>query len=292
MPQDGIQNKVGHKDTLYLEEVHYIIEELAELGISKIRFTGGEPLVRKGIVDLIAMTNKIPGISEIAMTTNGLLLKKYAKELKEAGLNRVNISLDTLNRDKYKEITRGGTLEKVLEGIKISKEVGLTPIKINTVLIGGFNDDEIGDFINLTIDEDIDVRFIELMPIGEAKDFSEDNFLSNNVILERNPELIPVIKEDKSSPATYYKHPDGKGKIGIINPISCKFCSDCNRIRLTSTGKLKLCLHSNREIDLRTPLRNNEDIGQLLVDAILSKEKEHNLEGKEYITRNMNQIGG
>lgn len=292
MPQDGIQNKVGHKETLYLEEIHHIIEELAELGISKVRFTGGEPLVRKGIVDLISMTNKIPGINEIAMTTNGLLLKKYAKELKEEGLNRVNISLDTLNRDKYREITRGGRLEQVLEGIETAKEVGLTPIKLNIVLIGGFNDDEIEDFINLTIYEDIDVRFIELMPIGEAKDFSEDNFLSNNVILERNPELIPVVKEDKSSPANYYKHPDGKGKIGIINPISCKFCSDCNRIRLTSTGKLKLCLHSNREIDLRTPLRNKEEIKQLLVDSILSKEEAHKLEDKEYIIRNMNQIGG
>lgn len=292
MPEEGIKDKVAHKDTLYIEEVYHIIEELAQLGISKVRFTGGEPLVRKGIVDLISMTNKLPGIKEIAMTTNGLLLKKYARELKEAGLDRVNISLDTLDRDKYKEITRGGSLEKVLEAIEISKEVGLTPIKLNTVLIGGFNDDEIEDFINLTIDEDIDVRFIELMPIGEARDFSEENFLSNNVILERNPQLIPVIKEDISSPATYYMHPDGKGRIGIINPISCKFCSDCNRIRLTATGKLKLCLHSNREIDLRTPLRNKESIRELLIDSILSKEKEHRLEDKEYITRNMNQIGG
>ena len=292
MPEGGIQNKLGHKDTLYLEEIYHIIEELAGLGISKVRFTGGEPLVRKGIVDLISTTKKIPGIKEIAMTTNGLLLKKYAKELKEAGLDRVNISLDTLNRDKFKEITRGGSLEKVLEGIEIAKEVGLTPIKLNTVLIGGFNDNEIEDFINLTIYDGIDVRFIELMPIGEAQDFSEENFISNNVILERNPDLIPVVKADKSSPATYYKHPDAKGKIGIINPISCKFCSDCNRIRLTSTGKLKLCLHSNREIDLRTPIRNGGDIKELLVDSILSKEEEHNLEDKQYISRNMNQIGG
>lgn len=292
MPKGGIENKLEHKDTLNLEEIYHIIEELAGLGISKIRFTGGEPLVRRGIVDLISMTKKIPGIKEIAMTTNALLLKKYAKELKEAGLDRVNISLDTLNRDKYKEITRGGSLEKVLEGIEIAKEVGLTPIKINTVLIGGFNDSEIEDFINLTIYDDIDVRFIELMPIGEAQDFSEDNFISNDLIIERNPELIQVIKADKASPANYYKHPDAKGKIGIINPISCKFCSNCNRIRLTSTGKLKLCLHSNREIDLRSPIRNGDNIRDLLIDSILSKEKEHKLEDKEYISRNMNQIGG
>ena len=292
MPKDGIKDKVGHSDTLTLEEVYHIIQEFAQLGISKVRFTGGEPLVRKGIVDLISMTNKIPGIKEIAMTTNGLLLKRYAKELKQAGLSRVNISLDTLNKDKYKEITRGGNLENVLEGIQISKEIGLSPLKLNTVLIGGFNDDEIEDFIDLTIDNDIDLRFIELMPIGQAKDFSEDNFLSNNLILERNPQLIPVTKDDKSSPANYYKDPQGKGRIGIINPISCKFCADCNRVRLTATGKLKLCLHSNREIDLRSPIRNNEDIRQLLIDSILSKEKEHRLEDKEYIRRNMNEVGG
>lgn len=292
MPEDGLENKLKHKDILSLEEIYNIIEELTQLGITKIRFTGGEPLVRKGIVDLIGKVNKLPGVKEISMTTNGLLLDRYAKELKEAGLNRVNISLDTLDEGKYAKITRGGSLEKVIEGIKISKEVGLTPIKLNTVLIGGFNDNEIEDLINLTIDDDIDVRFIELMPIGQAKDFFEDNFLSNNLILERNPELIPVIKEDKSSPANYYKHPDGKGRIGIINPISCKFCADCNRIRLTSTGKLKLCLHSNREIDLRTPIRSGENIKELLINSILSKEKEHSLEDEDYISRNMNQIGG
>lgn len=291
MPEEGIE-KIKHSDILSLEDTYEIIKVFVELGINKIRFTGGEPLVRLGVVDLISKVSKLEGVNEIAMTTNGVLLEKYARDLKEAGLTRVNISLDTLDEEKYREITRGGELQKVLNGIEAAKEVGLTPIKLNTVLIGGFNEDEIPSIINLTRDEEIDVRFIELMPIGQAAGFAKDKFIPNNKILQKVEGLMPLESKDKSSPALYYRLPGAKGKVGIINPISCKFCKDCNRVRLTSTGMLKLCLHSNREIDLKEHLRDEVDLSEIIKDAIYSKEEEHHLEDKEYITRNMNQIGG
>lgn len=291
MPEGGV-NKVCHDDILTLEEIYDLTKLFVELGITKIRFTGGEPLVRAGISDLISKISKLDGVNELAMTTNGILLKEYATKLKQAGLNRLNISLDSLDKDKFKEITRGGDLKKVLDGITKAIEIGLTPIKINTVLIGGFNDNEIPQFVELTRHQNIDVRFIELMPIGEAASFSSEKFIPNTRILETIKELYPVENEDKFSSAVYYKLPNAKGRVGIINPISCKFCSNCNRIRLTSTGKLKLCLHSNREIDLKRALENKEDIKTLIKESILSKEKEHHLEDKKYITRNMNQIGG
>lgn len=291
MPEEGIDNKLSHQDMLSLEETYDLIKDFVELGIDKIRFTGGEPLVRKGIVELIEKVNKLEGVKEIAMTTNGLLLKDMAQSLKDAGLNRVNISLDTLDEDKYKEITRGGKLSKVLEGIDEAIKVGLTPIKINSVLVGGFNDDEIQDLVDLT-KKGIDIRFIELMPIGEAANFAQEKFISNNKVIEKVNKLIPIEKEDPSSPANYYKLDKASGKVGLINPISCKFCSDCNRVRLTSTGKLKLCLHSNREIDLGRALRDGKDIKKIISESIWTKEESHHLEDENYINRNMNQIGG
>lgn len=291
MPEHGV-NKVDHKDILSLEEIFEIAKVFVSLGVNKIRLTGGEPLIRKGIVNLVRKISKLDGINDLAMTTNGILLKKYAKELKEAGLNRVNISLDTLNEKKYSDITRGGRLKDVLEGIEAAKEVGLSPIKINTVLIGNFNTDEIEDFVSLTIDEDIDIRFIELMPVGEASKWAEDNFVSNKMILGKVKKLEKVDRLDPSSPAVYYKLPNAKGRVGIINPISCKFCDQCNRIRLTSKGKLKLCLHSNEEINLRDKLRKGEDLKKVILDAITQKPESHHLEDKEYITDSMNQIGG
>lgn len=291
MPERGIDNKVSHEDLLTLEEVYLLIEKFVELGIDKIRFTGGEPLVRRGIVDLIEKVNRLKGVKDLAITTNGLLLKDMAKSLKDAGINRVNISLDTLNADRYREITRGGDLSLVLDGIEEAIKVGLTPIKINSVLVGGFNEDEIGDLVDLTR-SGIDVRFIELMPIGEAMHFAEDKFVSNSKVLETIGDLIPTEIDDKSSPAVYYRLPNAKGKVGIINPISCKFCDNCNRIRLTSTGKLKTCLHSNREIDLKEAIRSQNDIKEIIRNGILDKEESHHLEEGKYAYRNMNQIGG
>ena len=292
MPERGIDDKVKHPEILSLEEMFILIKEFVDLGIKKIRFTGGEPLVRKGAVELIKRVNDLEGINEVTITTNGVLLEDYAKELVEAGVKRINVSLDTLDPEKFKKITRGGDIQRVFRGIEKAQKLGISPIKINTVLIGGFNDDEIEDLVNLTQYDNIDIRFIELMPIGEASGFAKSKFLSNNEILERIPELKPVKKEDISSPANYFKLPNAKGKVGLINPITCKFCSDCNRVRLTASGKLKLCLHSNREIDLREILRSKGDLNKAVREAILTKEEEHHLENKEYVKRSMNQIGG
>lgn len=291
MTDKGIIKK-EYENILTLEEIEKITKEAVNLGVNKIRITGGEPLVRRGVLKLIKEIGALKEVKDFAMTTNGTLLKKYAKELKDSGLNRVNISLDTLNPKKYSHITRGGNIKDVLEGLEEAKRVGLTPIKLNVVLIKDFNDDEIEDFVNLTKDEDIDVRFIELMPIGQVCQWSLNKYLSNTVILEKCNYLEKIESKDKSSPAVYYKLKDGKGRVGLINPISCKFCSNCNRIRLTADGKIKPCLHSDNEIDLMKPLRLGYDIKPILKGIIKDKPKEHNLEEGNYIKRNMTAIGG
>ncbi|MGB3366574.1 MAG: GTP 3',8-cyclase MoaA [Acidaminobacteraceae bacterium] len=293
MPETGIDKKC-HSEMLRNEEIIKIVKVMSELGITKIRITGGEPLVKKGILEMISEINKIPKIEEIVLTTNGILLADMAQKLKNAGVKRVNISLDTMDKIKFEEITRKDQLVKVLEGIDKAIEVGLTPVKINTVLIGGFNDNEVADFIKLTKERDIDVRFIELMPIGEASLWNKEKFLSTDSILENEKSLVPVVGKDKSSPAKYYKLPDSKGTVGLINPISCSFCKNCNRIRLTSDGKLKLCLHSDVEIDVINVLRDGDDIKEVIKEAITNKPQEHRLGDEDFkpVTRNMNRIGG
>lgn len=291
MPENGIE-KMEHKDILSIEEMDAIVGIFAKMGITKIRLTGGEPLVRGGILTLIEKIKAHTEIKEVALTTNGLLLKDMAQDLKDSGLDRVNISVDSLDPEKFSRMTRGGHLEDLLAGIKEAKRVGLTPIKLNVVLIGGFNDDEIPDFVAMTKEEAIDVRFIELMPIGEVARWSKNNFLANQTVLERVPELTPVEDEDPASPAKYYRLPGGKGKIGLISPITCKFCEDCNRIRLTPEGKLKYCLHSDEEFDLKKALDEGVDLRKYIIESIQKKPKEHNLENGKSILRNMVQIGG
>lgn len=292
MPESGVSKKL-HKEILRHEELVEIVKAGAQVGIQKIRLTGGEPLIRKNIVELVKEISNVEGINEVTMTTNGLLLKNYLDDLKEAGLTRINLSLDTLKPDRYRSITRGGNIEDVLSCIPLILAAGLRPLKINVVLIGGFNEDEIGDFVELTRHQNIEVRFIELMPIGEASQWTNDKFVSNQKVLEV-VELIKIEKTHPSSPAEYYQLKDGVGKIGLINPISCSFCVDCNRIRVTSDGKVKPCLHSDQEIELMEALRNHEDIVKILKEAITSKPKEHLINNKEYkpIKRDMNRIGG
>lgn len=293
MPEEGIIKK-SYADILNIEEFEKIVKVASKLGINKVRLTGGEPLVRKGIVELVQKISRVPGINEVALTTNGTLLKDYAKPLKEAGLKRVNISIDTLQEDKYKYITKGGELKDVLEGIRIAKEVGLSPLKFNVVLINGFNDDEIDDFVNLTMDNEIDIRFIELMPIGENGGWAKDHFISNKIVLEKHPNLMPIINMDKSAPAQHYKLLGAKGNVGFINPISSHFCSSCNRLRITADGKIKPCLHSNEEIDIKTVIREKRDISSALAKAIRIKPKEHHINDANYtpINREMVQVGG
>lgn len=276
------------------EEIVEVVRAAANLGINKIRLTGGEPLVKKDIVKLISTISGIKGIEDVALTTNGLLLKELGKELKAAGLKRINISIDSLKPDRFKEITRGGDLNKVLDGIQEALSLNMTPVKLNTVVIGGFNEDEIEDFVKLTLKDKIDVRFIELMPIGEASQWAEERFISNEEIMARIGKLIPV-ENDTTGPAKHYKIPGAKGRVGFINPVSDHFCSSCNRIRLTSDGNLKPCLHSNHEINIIEATRyNHQSIEEVLKDAILAKPQKHHLYSNQHEIsfRNMSEIGG
>ena len=294
MPEKGIC-KMSHEKIMRSEEIVSIVREMAKLGINKVRLTGGEPLTRKGIVELVREIKSIDGISDLSMTTNGYELDKYLDDLVEAGLDRLNISIDTLKPDRFSEITRGGRLEPVLSAIDNAYKSGIKKVKINTVLIGGFNEDEIGDLIELTRDRSIDVRFIELMPIGQASGWASEKFISNEVVLDHHKGLRPVDYFDPSSPAKYYQIEGHKGLIGLINPISCNFCSNCNRIRLTADGKIKPCLHSDLEIDALTVFRENpEKLAETIRQSIFSKPKEHHINDLAFkpIERDMNRIGG
>jgi cyclic pyranopterin phosphate synthase len=292
MPEKGVE-KLCHKDILRLEEVLKIIKAFEAIGIKKVRFTGGEPLLVNGIEKLIYETSKLKGIKEIALTTNAILLEEMASELKKSGLNRVNISLDSLREDRFDKITRGGSLKKVFAAIDKCLEIGLAPVKLNTVVIRGINDDEIGDFINLTKELPVEVRFIELMPIGEGRTYYPEGHISCGEIIERYSELIPLPVE-KSKTALLYKIANAKGKVGFITPLSCKFCSSCNRVRLTSVGTLKPCLHSSEEIDIKQYIDNELRLLSEIRKAVYGKPGEHNLdtEGVSSSARDMFQIGG
>lgn len=291
MPEQGVLKKC-HEDVIRFEEVLKIIRAAVPLGIKKIRYTGGEPLILKNISSLISETSKIQQIKDIAITTNGILLYDLADELKEAGLKRVNISLDTLKEDKFSHITRGGDLNKVLKAIEKCISLGIK-VKVNTVLIKGINDDEIKSFIDLTREIPVEIRFIELMPIGEGEKLYKDGFMSSEEVLNKFPELIPL-ESDKRSTASMYKLVDSKGKIGFISPLSCKFCSNCNRIRLTSMGTIKPCLHSAKEINIREYLDNEVLLTSVLKDIIYNKPSQHHLEcdNKSHSLKMMYQIGG
>ncbi len=288
MPEEGVEKR-RHSEILSVEEIEEIVRASAECGIRKVRVTGGEPLVRRGIVDICRRISAIPGVEELDMTTNGVLLPKLAVELKKAGVKRLNISLDTLNPDKYRHITRCGNLDEALRGIDAAFEAGYDMIKINTVLIGGVNDDEIPAFVNMTRDKNIHVRFIELMPIGESAEWSHERFISNSCVLEKIPQLE---KAGSSGVAQLYRMPGAPGTVGLISPISSHFCPTCNRIRITADGKLKPCLHSADEVDLRG--LHGEALVDTISQAIGAKPLRHLLDenDKSFSQRNMNAIGG
>lgn len=287
---DGVCRK-RHDEILSFEEIAEIVEAAAQLGVHKVRVTGGEPLVRRGCVELCRMIAAIPGIREIDLTTNGTLLGRYARALKDAGVTRVNISLDSLDPDKYRDITGGGSLSDALEGIRAAQEAGLTPLKLNTVLIGGFNDDEIPAFVELTRNEPVELRFIELMPMGGR--FGKEAYLPGDTVLMRAPELRPIPHDDGNGVARLYRLPDGKGRVGLISPLSRHFCASCNRLRLTSEGNLKPCLHSNQEIPVRG--KHGEALLETLRQAIYTKPRMHGVLDAEHPSeagRTMNTIGG
>ena len=290
MPEEGIVKR-DHEEMITAEETIDAVKAAVSLGVKKIRVTGGEPLVKRGIVELCENIAAVDGVEELCMTTNGTLLPGYARELRAAGVDRVNISLDTLKADRYREITRIGELSEALSGIEAAFEAGFEKVKINTVLMGGFNDDEIEDFVRLTIDRPLEVRFIELMPIGGGIEFEKARFISCVRVLESVPGLEPLDMTD--GVAAMYALPGAKGRVGLIRPISCDFCEGCNKIRLTADGMLKPCLHSGAEISIKG--RSREEMTEVIREAILSKPQMRetlDAENPSHAGRNMNSIGG
>ena len=286
MPERGVKS-LCHSDILSIEEIVEIVKVASKNGIKKIRLTGGEPLVRRGFINLCKQISEINEIEDIAITTNGVYLKEMADELFENKVRRINFSLDTLIKEKYNDITRRNDFDKTMESLFYAIKKGFK-VKINVVLIGGFNDDEIQDFVNLANKYDLEVRFIELMQIGETANWSKDKFVSNKIVLEKVPELE---FDGVSGVAKIYKIKGQKGRIGLISPISCSFCEDCNRIRLTSDGKLKPCLHSKDEINLKG--LSGEQLEEVFKRGIYEKPEKHHLEdGKSESARDMNKIGG
>lgn len=296
MPKDGIE-LINHEEILTFEELYRVIKASSSLGISKIRITGGEPLARKGIIEFIRNIKSIPGIEEVSLTTNGILLEEYLDELLKAGLDRINVSVDTLNEELYSKITRHKGLDKVLRGINAALDKGIKRVKINTVIVKEINNEEIMDFVELIEKIPVDVRFIELMPIGEGKKYTQvSNDEIKNIIL-KNRELMPFFNVEGSGPATYFKTQSSKGSIGFISPISHEFCNKCNRIRITSEGFLKLCLHWNDGVDLKKSLRNkvsDEQLNKIIYNSVKQKPYRHEFKSQNEHSdcRNMSQIGG
>lgn len=291
MPEEGIDVK-DHKDILSYEEIIKIVKVGKKLGIKKVRITGGEPLVRLDIEDLISSLDKL-GLSDISMTTNGVLLSKKAQTLKEAGLDRVNISLDSLKKDKYFEITRRDKFKDVMKGINKSLDVDFKPVKLNVVVMKDINDDEVFDFARLTLDKPLHVRFIEYMPLGGNVDSSE--YINMKELKNEISDELSLVKTKISGngPAKYYKIPGGKGSIGFISPISEHFCSSCNRFRLTADGKFRPCLAKDLEVQIPKDL-SEENIVKAYKKALAIKPIGHNLNFNDEAQRErtMSQIGG
>lgn len=298
MPSEGVP-KLHHDDLLRYEEVLRLARVVVAMGITKIRITGGEPLVRKDLIYLCRSIAQIPGLDSLSLTTNGVLLAEYAEALAGSGIQRVNISLDTLRRERFLAITCRDALDDVWRGIKAADRAGLRPVKLNVVVMHGINDDEIEDLARLTLTHPYHVRFIEFMPF-KSEDF-DHRYLSSEEILARL-RAIGALEETSSrnsnGPARYFRFQGGVGKIGLISPISHHFCPACNRLRLTSDGKLRTCLFAGVETDLRTMMRegaSDEALVRRILDAVLIKPKQHELDSEVFrkcIGRPMVSIGG
>ena len=299
MPEDGVQD-LGHGKILSLEDIARLTRIGAQIGIRKVRLTGGEPLVRKNITGLIQCIADIPEIDDIALTTNGILFPAMAEDLKAAGLKRVNISMDTLQEERFLYITRRGGLNLVWEAVFKALELDMHPVKINVVVIRGFNDDEIGDFVRLAYIYPLHIRFIEYMPVGDLQFWDPDRMVSSAEILNKlqaDYELTPEKIVAGNGPARYYHIAGGAGSIGFISPMSHQFCSECNRIRLTADGKLRGCLYAKQEVDLKAALErgaSDEELQELFLTAIKAKPAHHDMNsgwGQQNF-RKMYQIGG
>lgn len=301
MPPEGI-SQLGHAEILSYEEILRLANVAVKRGISKVRITGGEPLVRKGVVHLIQQLSALPGLQDISMTTNGILLGEFASSLFQAGLRRINISMDSLSPYKYREITCGGDLSRVWEGIHAAMRAGIAPIKINVVAISGWNDTEILDFARLTLQNPFQIRFIEFMPFGFSSEWKQERCIAGDEIRRRLTAFLPLEPVEKEwnghdGPARIFKFPDSAGEIGLISPISDHFCASCNRLRLTADGRLRTCLFSDEETDLKPLLRSgctDEELGEKLEEALRKKPFRHGMvEGsRKRCHRPMVKIGG
>lgn len=290
--------KKSHNDILRYEEVIRLVRLFVKLGVNKIRLTGGESLIKKNVGYIIKEILKNKEVVDFSLTTNGTLLAEKADSLRKAGLRRINISLDSLNSTKYQKITQGGKLEEVLRGIKEAIRVGFEPIKINVVPLRGVNDEEFIDFVRFAIDNKLQVRFIEFMPIGEGGNYWKDKFLPVDYIKKELEKIFSLVAEKasvKSGPAEYFRVKGTDGIIGFISPISGHFCDRCNRIRITPDGKIRLCLESEEEIDIKEFIRENKDDQEVMnkiIEVIKLKPKKHQFSVSKTNGRLMFRIGG
>ncbi len=292
MPPDGMK-ECPCRTAMSADELIETAREAAGLGMKKLRITGGEPLVRGDILPLVRELGKIPGIEDMSLTSNATLLAPMARKLFDAGIHRINISLDTLDAAKYEKITRGGRLNDALDGIHAALEAGMSPVKLNTVLIGGFNDDEIAPLAELTLRYPVQLRFIELMPIGDTGgEFDQSAYLPAGAVLERLPQLEPV-RSERHSVARLYRLPGAMGEVGLISPLSDHFCAECNRLRLTADGCLKPCLHSAEEIPVRG--LHGQELRDAILRAVSHKPEKHgalSAAERSEAKRSMYRIGG
>ncbi|MHB1414130.1 MAG: GTP 3',8-cyclase MoaA [Chloroflexota bacterium] len=301
MPAEGVQ-ACKHEDLLTYEEIELVVRAAASLGLSKVRLTGGEPLVRANFTDLVRKIAAVPGIDDLAATTNGVMLAAKAADLAAAGLKRVNVSLDTLRPERFAQLTRVDALPRVLEGIEAAQAAGLRPVKINTVVVRGFNDDEVADLARTTLERDWHVRFIELMPLGESEAWKDNGYVPTSEVRALVEVLGQLEAADGAAPragngpARYYRLPGARGTIGFISPVSEHFCFQCNRLRLTADGRLRPCLLRQDEVDLRAALRAGagvEEIAEFIREAVRLKPEGHRLVEHELPRgRTMSQIGG
>lgn len=299
MPHNDIQ-LFSHTEILRYEEILSIVAAAVKTGFRKFRITGGEPLVRKGVCELIRRMVALKGVEEVVLTTNGVLLEDLAPALRDAGLKRVNVSLDTLRPLKFQKITQRDHFHRVMRGIAAARRVGLNPLKINMVVIRGINDDELEDFGRWAIREELAVRFIEFMPIGCRQRWEADKFVSIDEIhgrLEQEMDLHPLIRRASDGPAKRYRLGTSRGEIGLIGAVSSHFCHSCNRLRLTPEGKLRPCLLRDEEIDIRNPLRSGCDQGALidLIQTAVGAKSNRGAPGLQFYRcaqRGMSRIGG
>lgn len=299
MPPEGVSFK-PHEDLLSYEDMEFFVRVAAEMGISKVRVTGGEPLVRRGLPDLVGMIGAVPGISDVSLTTNGVLLPRFAEELKAQGLDRVNISVDSLDRERYRQMTRGGSLEAALAGVEAALDCGFAPVKINAVMMPELLA-ELSEFMALTLERPLHVRFIEWMPVGGCGPRAAGEALTKDQVMAALDELgadgpgplEPVASPGGWGPARYYRFPGYRGTLGFIGSMSDHFCAECNRLRLTADGRLKNCLFSSDEIDVRGAVqaRDRGEVLAAMTESLSCKTFDKNLlPGRT--SRGMSQVGG